>query len=264
MNTNTKNKNKSEFDKCMRHRLAELRDLFGFTFTKDMKLFAENKDTRLPQDKFKTEIKSLYKTMGLNADDLSIQGVETTKIINALDLPVKHHKRLMIHAKKEYFAEIAETLQANSQETVPTYPSDLSFCSWMTETMNKTYPATEKQVDDFFDTLDVSIPPPPPLPKSRKRQHPSNVAEPPSKKTNNNEAEDLTNWFYDVPAPPLMNRPALTHRELLSQQEDMDRWFQDIPTPPKPSDCNISLGSLEYLIRDRPVDDNINFDSLFE
>lgn len=262
-------------EKLKKERLIELATLFPFNFTKEMELFKEV--PRKSPEYVKTQIKSMFKTMGLDADDLPIQGVETTKLINALDLPRHYHKRLMIQAKKEYFAEIAETLQ-NRPQDIPqvqekepvqaTYPSVSDFSwlqepksdgfynTWITETIGNNQPVSEKQVDAFFETLEASIPAPSAA-ATKKKTRPSNVAEPPSKKKK---------MAVASPPPPLMSK-----QDMAEQSQDAESWFNSIPAPPPKSDCAVSYGSLAEFLNIHPssssgdiVNDSINYDTLFE
>lgn len=237
-----------------------------------MELFKEV--PRKSPEYVKTQIKSMFKTMGLDAGDLPIQGVETTKLINALDLPRNYHKRLMIQAKKEYFTEIADTLQnrpqdiSQAQETEPvqaTYPSVSDFSwlqepksdgfynTWITETIGKNQPVSEKQVDAFFETLEASIPAPS---ATKRKTRPTNVAEPPSKKQKMAVAS-----------------PQMSKQDMAEQSLDAESWFNTLPAPLPKSDCAISYGSLAEVLNIHPlsssaavdvVNDSINYDTLFE
>ena len=220
---------------------------------------------RKSREYVKNEIKSIYKDMGLDANDLPIQGTQTTKIINGLDLPRDYHKRLMIEAKKEYFFEIAENLQSQPQETNP-FPqvSDFSwlqqpksngfYATWMEETIGKNQPVSQKEVDDFFETLEASIPAPPAI---KRKTRPTNVAEPPSKKQK-----------MAVASPPQVSQ-----QDIMDQYQDAESWFSSIPDLPPKSDCAISIGSLAEVLNIHPssssaavdvVNDSINYDTLFE
>ena len=201
--------------------------------------------------------------MGLDANDLPIQGTQTTKIINGLDLPRSYHKRLMIEAKKEYFVEIAENLQSKPQETIPSpQVSDFSwlqqpksngfYATWMEETIGKNQPVSQKEVDDFFETLEASIPAPPAI---KRKTRPTNVAEPPSKKKK-----------IAVSSPPQVSQ-----QDIMAQYQDSESWFNIIPDLPPKSDCAISIGSLGEILNIQPlsssgdvVNDSINYDTLFE
>ena len=210
-------------------------------------------------DYVKNKIKSIYEHMGLDKNDLSIQGVETTKIINGLDLPRPYHKRLMIKAKKEYFAEIADTLQSKPQETVPSpQVSDFSwlqkptpggfYTTWIQENIGKNHPVSKKEVDDFFETLEASFPAPPTATKRKKR--PANVTESASKKKK-----------MDVSPPPQVSQ-----QDMAEQSQDAESWFSSIPAPPPKSDCAISLGSLAELlsIPDAMGSNSVNYDTIFD
>jgi len=246
-------------------RLIELATLFPFNFTKDMDLFKEV--PRKSPEYVKNEIKSIFKTMGLDVNDLSIQGTQTTKIINALDLPRNYHKRLMIEAKKEYFAEIAETLQNRPQETIPNpQVSDFSwlqqpksdgfYLTWLTETIGKNPSVAQKDVDDFFETLEASIPVRPAA-ATIKRKRPTNVAEPPSKKKK-----------IAVSSPP----PPVSSQDIEAQNQDAESWFNTITDLPPKLDCALSVGSLGEILNIQPSSSpseavgniSINFDTLFD
>ena len=250
----------------MKHeRLIELATLFPFNFTKDMDLFKEV--PRKSPEYVKNEIKSIFKTMGLDVNDLSIQGTQTTKIINALDLPRNYHKRLMIEAKKEYFAEIAETLQNRPQETIPSpQVSDFSwlqqpksdgfYTTWLTETIGKNPSVSQKDIDDFFETLEASIPVRPVAAAIKRKTRPTNVAEPPSKKKK-----------IAVSSPP-----QVSSQDIEAQNQDAESWFNTISDLPPKLDCALSVGSLGEILNIQPLSPpseavgniSINFDTLFD
>jgi hypothetical protein len=246
-------------------RLIELATLFPFNFTKDMDLFKEV--PRKSPQYVKNEMKSIFKTMGLDVNDLPIQGTQTTKIINALDLPRNYHKRLMIEAKKEYFAEIAETLQNRPQETIPSpQVSDFSwlqepksdgfYATWLTETIGKNPSVSQKDVDDFFETLEASIPVRPAVAIKRKTR-PTNVAEPSSKKKK-----------IALSSPS----PQVSSQDIEAQNQDAESWFNTISDLPPKSDCALSVGSLAEFIKFQPLSSSseavgnisINYDTLFD
>lgn len=259
MNT-TKTKYTFKVEKLKQERLIELATLFAFNFPNDVEIFKEV--PRKSPDHVKNEIKSIFKTMGLDANDLPLQGTQTTKIINGLDLPRNYHKRLMIEAKKEYFAEITETLQNRPPETLP-FPqvSDFSwlqqprkdgfYATWIEETIGKNQPVTQKEVDDFFETIEASIPAPP---ATKRKTRPTNVAEPPSKKNK----------------IAVSSHPQVSQQDITAQNQDSENWFNSISDLQLKSDCDISIGSLGEILNIQPLSSeavgkiSINFDTLFD
>jgi hypothetical protein len=260
---NNKTKYTYNVEKLKQERLIELATLFPFNFTKDMELFKEV--PRKSPEYVKNKIKNIFKTMGLDANDLPIQGTQTTKIINALDLPRNYHKRLMIEAKKEYFAEIAEALQNRPHETIPSPQvsafsclqqprNDGFYATWLDEIIAKDPPVSQKQVDDFFETLEASISVPPPAAAIKRKTRPTNVAEPPSKKKK-----------IAVSSPP-----QVSSQDITAQNQDAESWFNSISDLPPKSDCACSIGSLGEILNIQTLsyeavgNISINYDTLFD
>jgi hypothetical protein len=235
----------------------------------------------------KIQIKTIYEEkIGLSVNDLPLKGVETTKIINALDLPRDYNKRLMIKAKAEYFEELKITYdssggypsvqdfswryqpsstvnvdmkqQANEFLDAMEFPSEVTsksdtfLDSWMTQDISKHPSVDKKDIDHFFHMMTSSAQPAVTEKPKQRKTRPSNVAEPPSKK--------IKLESQSLQRPPLQENDS---------DSDLPDWLLTNP-PPQQSICDVSFGSLAGILDDEKenVDwtflNSIDYETLFD